>query len=153
LADWDTPADTVAFFSAYYLKRGFDVKAVERAAVDRQSNFSIHEPAAIQFFESVIGASEENLKIVREGLIPKFTCLPGPYREDNNGSAKKHLDIVRDKVKDWLAAGHIERLHEPATCCNPLSVVVKHDPVSDKVKSRVVLDLSRHVNLGRFVNS
>jgi hypothetical protein len=38
------------------------------------------------------------------------------------------------------------RLAEPAWCTNPLSVVLKMEAETGKVKKRVVLDTSRHLN-------
>jgi len=57
------------------------------------------------------------------------------------------LPAVRDKVAEWIAAGHVQQIEQPAWCTSPLSLVQKYDPVTDTLKERVVLDLSRHVNL------
>ena len=42
--------------------------------------------------------------------------------------------------------GSISKLSEPAVCCNPLSLILKYDACTDKVKKRLCLDLSRFVN-------
>jgi hypothetical protein len=129
-----------------YKNLGFSIESVERAAEEQESQFDIHSAEAIRFTETVIGASSDVIKTLKEGLILDFTKQPGVYREDNNRSAQARMDIVRSKVAEWEEGGFVERISEPARCCNPLSVVEKYNPVSDKTKFRVVLDMSRHVN-------
>ena len=125
--------------------------AVDEAAVSHDSNFSIHSPEAIRFMEKEVKASQAVLGVLKEGLVFDFAKQPSRYSEKNNRSATEHLDVVRGKVQEWLRDGYVEKLDGPAHCVNPLSVVLKYDPVSDVSKYRVVLDLSRHVN-GCIVN-
>jgi hypothetical protein len=89
--------------------------------------------------------------ILTNGYMPDFESLPTPYVEQNNKSARDNMEIVREKLQEWLQEGFVEQLEEPAYCCNPLSVAVKYDASSDKIKFRPVLDLSRHVN--HFISS
>jgi hypothetical protein len=96
--------------------------------------------------ETVIGASSDVIKTLKDGLVLDFKRQPSRYMEDNNGSAKRNMTAVREKVDEWVAGGYAEVLTEPAHCCNPLSVVEKYDVMNDKMKLRVVLDMSRHVN-------
>jgi hypothetical protein len=131
---------------ASYSKTGFNVESVERAAADRKSQFSIHSQEAILFHEKVLNAGSRVLNTLREGLVLDFVSQPGRYFEDNNNSAKKHMDIVREKVQEWVTDSYVECLDNAEFCCSPLSVVVKYDALTEKTKFRVVLDLSRHVN-------
>jgi hypothetical protein len=108
---------------------------------------SIHAAEAIRFAEEVIGMPQNLLTIMRDGYQPEFLADVPPYREQNNRSALDNLDFLRPKVAEWLEAGFVEELSEPAYCTSPLSVALKYDPYADKVKMRPVLDLSRHVNL------
>jgi hypothetical protein len=85
---------------ASYSKTGFNVESVERAAADRKSQFSIHSQEAILFHEKVLNAGSRVLNTLREGLVLDFVSQPGRYFEDNNNSAKKHMDIVREKVQE-----------------------------------------------------
>ena len=85
-------------------------------------------------------------EVLRDGLRLNFKSLPGGYRESNNQSALNNLPFVREKVSEWAAAGHVLELAQPAWCSSPLTVVQKFDPVTDKLKERLVLDMSRHVN-------
>jgi hypothetical protein len=126
------------------------VDAAERAAVDCESSFSIHSQESILFHETVLKASGHVLNTLREGLVLDFKSQPGPYFEDNNMSAKIHMDVVREKVQEWIEGGYVECLQQQEFCCSPLSVVVKYDALTEKTKFRVVLDLSRHVN--NFIN-
>jgi len=98
----------------------------------------------------VLKASSHVLNTLREGLVLDFKSQPGPDLEDNNMSAKKHMDIVREKVQEWIEGGYVESLPQQEYCCNPLSVVIRYDALTDKTKFRVVLDLSRQVN--NFIN-
>ncbi len=75
--------------------------------------------------------------------MPDFESLPTPYVEQNNKSARDNMEIVREKLKEWLKEGFVEQLAEPAHCCNPLGVAVNYDASSDKLKFRP--DFSRHV--------
>jgi hypothetical protein len=75
-----------------------------------------------------------------------FKKEPGKYREKNNLSALKQMDVLKDKVAEWVREGHVEKLAEPPWCTNPMSVAAKYDPVKDETKLRPVIDLSRHVN-------
>jgi hypothetical protein len=56
------------------------------------------------------------------------------------------MKVLQDKVQEWRQDGYVERLSEPAWCCNPMSVAVKFDPVKEETKLRPCIDLSRHVN-------
>ena len=85
-------------------------------------------------------------KILEEGYQPEFVCDPGQYREKNNRSALDHMDWVREKVGEWEREGHVTKLTEPAWCTSPLSVSHKAELGTGKVKKRLCLDLSRHVN-------
>ena len=69
------------------------------------------------------------------------------YFEHNNRSALESLPFVQWQVKEWLDAGFIDPLPQRAWCSSPLSVVQKYDAVNDVLKERLVLDLSRHVNV------
>ena len=115
--------------------------------MQKASAYSIHSVQAISFMRDVIGADTKVLSILKQGLILQFEHLPGPYNESNNKSAVDNIDFVRKKVTDWEAAGYVSRLTGPAYCCNPLSVAEKYDVLEDKLKLRLVLDMSRHVNL------
>ncbi len=70
-----------------------------------------------------------------------FKSQPRPYFEDNM-SAKKHMDIVPEKVQEWIEWGYMEILPQQEYCCNLLSVVIRDDALTDTTKFRVVLDLS-----------
>gem|GEM_PF-3893740 len=122
------------------------MEATERAAVTQESQFDIHSQESILFHETVLKANDSVLKTLKEGLVLDFFRQPGTYYEDNNNSAKKHMNVVREKVQEWKDGNFVEEIVGPELCCSPLSVVVKYDPVTEKTKYRVVLDLSRHVN-------
>jgi hypothetical protein len=56
------------------------------------------------------------------------------------------MKVLQDKMQEWRQEGHVERLSEPAWCCNFMSVAVKVDPVKEEHKLRPCIDLNRHVN-------
>ena len=56
---------------------------------------------------------------------------------------------LRKTVSEWETAGFIEHLQSPAFCCNPMTVAVQHNLVTDVIKYRPCIELSRHVN--RFI--
>ena len=94
----------------------------------------------------VVKARSWQLNIMENGFIPDFISLPPKYDEKNNKSAVKNMEVVREKVAVWLKEGHVEKLPVKATCNSPQTVSDKLEVDTGKVKKRVCLDLSRHVN-------
>ncbi len=121
--------------------------AVSESSRPAELQFSIHSQAAVNFCVNEIQAKSWVTNILQHGYMPEFVALPPPYCEPNNKSVRDHLDIVREKLAEWVQEGFVEQLQEPAHCCNPLGVAVRYDASGDKLKYRPVLDLSRHVNL------
>ncbi len=72
----------------------------------------------------MLKVSSHVLNTLREGLVLDFKSQPGPDLEDNNMSAKKHMDIVREKVQEWIEGGYVESLPQQEYCCIPMSVVI-----------------------------
>jgi hypothetical protein len=107
---------------------------------------SIHSEAAVSFMTTEVQTKSWATEILKNGYMPDFVSLPTPYAEPNNKSACEHIDVVREKLSEWVREGFVEQLSEPAHCSNPLGVAVKYDANTDKLKFRPVLDLSRHVN-------
>ena len=58
--------------------------AVERAAVNHQSEFSPHSSEAVRFLSDVVGMTGKWLNVLRDGLRLEFTHIPGSYFEHNN---------------------------------------------------------------------
>ncbi len=61
-------------------------------------------------------------------------------------SAVKNMGVLREKVEEWQKGGYVEKLKKPASCCNPMSVAAKYNPIKDETKLRPGIGLSRHVN-------
>jgi hypothetical protein len=97
----------------------------------------------------VLNGGEWQQKVLEHGFYTAFKLQPSRYRERNNASEIKDLDVVRAKVAEWLGQGAIMQPQEPAWCTSPLSVSVKWDSQAGQAKKRAVLDLSRHVNICR----
>ena len=74
-------------FRAKFELLGYDVGAVERAAVTKASEFSIHSPESIRFMKQVVGASNNVLSLLENGLTPAVNVPNPPYTEENNLSA------------------------------------------------------------------
>ena len=53
--------------------------------------------------ETVIGASSDIIKTLKDRLVLDFKRQPGQYIEDNNESAKRNMTAVREKVDEWVA--------------------------------------------------
>jgi len=107
---------------------------------------SIHDKDSIRFMKEVIGAGKWQLEVLENGLSLDLKEIPRKYREKNNVSAVNNMSVLKDKVAEWEKEGYVERLTEPAWCCNPMTVAAKYDPVKDTTKLRPCIDLSRHVN-------
>ena len=146
MADWSRPEETLHQFQVFYAAQGYATAAVGEATVNCGATLSPHSAEALRFLPDVVHMDGLWYKVLQDGLRLQFTSLPGTYRESNNQSALKSLTFVRAKVSEWAAEGHVLRLDQPAWCNSPLTVVQKFDPVTDKLKERLVLDMSRHVN-------
>jgi hypothetical protein len=72
--------------------------------------------------------------------------IPESYEEPDNKSAKEHYAFVREEVKRLVEAGQVVEWPCRPRCTNLLTVATK---VRDdgSIKKRLVLDLSRCVNL------
>lgn len=103
---------------------------------------SIHDDTAVDFVAAVT-SDPWVLSTLRGGLVPQFHSSPPPYREPLNQSAMSRLPFVRAEVAKLLAAGKISQVSSQPRCCNPLSVAVR----ASNGDLRLVIDLSRHVNL------
>jgi hypothetical protein len=109
-------------------------------------NRSIHDEQTRQFLCGMSGAGSWHEKLLSEGLA--FNWISGPprsYCEPNNKSAFYNLSHLRDTVATWLE-GFIEQVPEQPFCCNPMTVAVQYNAVTDSIKYRPCIDLSRHVN-------
>ena len=107
---------------------------------------SIHSPTSLKYYKEVLGADKYVMTILEQGLKFPFRDLPVKYEEQNNRSARDNDRLLWDKITEWEAAQYIERVTVKPTCVNPLSVSEKFDLQTKKLKKRVCLDLSRHVN-------
>ena len=58
----------------------------------------------------------------------------------------EELNFVRDTLKKWEKLGRVKKVLQPPLVINPLSVVKKFDVASQKVKKRLVIDMSRYLN-------
>ena len=114
--------------------------------VVKEGHKSIHSEDSIRFMREVIGAGKWQMDVLANGLSLDLKEVPRKYKEQNNMSAVKNMPVLKEKVKEWEEEGYVERLSEPAWCCNPMSVAAKYDPVKDETKLRPCIDLSRHVN-------
>ena len=102
----------------------------------------------MDFLLTVIGAGSWHKNLLAHGLTFRWKNLPPPpYREPNNRSALDNMDRLRAQVAEWETGGYVERLTAQPYCCNPLTVAIQVNSVTQIVKYRPCIDLSRHVNL------
>jgi hypothetical protein len=98
------------------------------------------------FFEDdpyVMNILKEGFKIpVKMDEKQRFTI----YRERNNQSARNDMAFVREEVDRLVKAGQVVRIASATTCTNPLSVAYKVN-ADGSIKKRLVIDLSRRVNI------
>ena len=109
---------------------------------------SIHSPESIAEYKDVLGCQEKFVfSILNHGLLLPISDSIPTYEEDNNSSAKKNLQFLKDKVVVWEKQGYLRRVDKKPHCVNPMTVVSKLDLKSGEYKNRPCLDLSRNVNL------
>ena len=90
-----------------------------------------------------IGACRFALSVISNGYRVPFTSFPSRYKEKNNKSFRDNEKGGVDQVLVLLKQKRIMEVDQAdVLCCNPLSVAV-----NAKGKKRLVIDLSRHVNL------
>ena len=116
---------------------------------DRQGyvkQMSIHDQGAIDFSKKVLKIDDWSLKTLERGLALD-TLRPVPdYREVNNMSAKKNIEVLREKFSEWETKGKVIEVKQPPRIINPMSVVSKYDGEKKEMKYRPVIDMSRKVN-------
>ena len=139
LIEWEEPQKTWERLITFLAKRGF-------AKPDSADVLSIHNPESIRFWQEIIGAENWVLEILMNGLTPNFSSPPSNYAEDNNQSAKKYMDILREKVTQWTEEGHVKKIDHPPRFINPMTVATKVDVKTGKIKYRPCIDMSRCLN-------
>ena len=108
----------------------------------------IHCAKAIDFITKEVKAPKDVLRMLVGHIDIQPRGLHGQYEEPNNRSAMIEMNFVRQKVKEYEEKSVVERCVKPPRAVNPLSVVKKIIYASGIEKKRLVIDVSRHVNLG-----
>jgi hypothetical protein len=106
----------------------------------------IHKPEAVEFWRSELQANQWVLDVLEKGYVIPFEKAPAEYDEDNNLSAKKQMEFVRQSVMDLKSAGIVKFVDEKPWCVSPLTVSEKLESDGTK-KLRLCWDGSRCVNL------
>jgi hypothetical protein len=94
---------------------------VSDQARSAELQLSIHSESAFNFLTSEVQSKSWATEILTNGYMPDFVSLPTPYVKPNNKSACEHIDVVREKLSEWVQEGFVEELAVPAHCCNPCS--------------------------------
>ena len=106
----------------------------------------IHTPEAIQFWKAKLKANSWVMEVLENGYIMPFVRAPEKYEEDNNLSAKKHMDFVQETITAYKAAGIVQFVDQTPWCVSPLTVAEGAESGGVK-KLRLCWDGSRCVNL------
>ena len=107
----------------------------------------IDDRKSIFFMKDEIKANDEVLNILENKLKVPVKGSKSPYFEKNNSSSLKDLPFVREKVGTYVKDGVVEKLDHMPWYCNPLSVASKVIYRSNDLKKRLVIDVSRKLNL------
>ena len=105
---------------------------------------NIHRPEFDSFWDNTLQPDSWAASVRKDGYKLPFKKTPVPYEERNNKTAREDLPYVREAVHKLLSKGSVKRLQCKPSCVNPLSVSSR--TVDTKLKKRLCLDLSRHVN-------
>ncbi len=106
---------------------------------------TIHLEKFREFWRSTLKASPWVMEFLSEGYRIPFDQVPGPYEEDNNGSALKNMKIVRCIVDDMIKLGIARQVSVKPKCVSPLGLVSRVQS-NGKMKHRLVFDASRWLN-------
>ena len=124
-------------------RKGVAATATKEAGA---AKLSIHSSDSKMFMETEVKVGGWQREVLHNGFMPDFRIVPQQYSEDNNVSAQRNMEFVQEKVREWEAAGYVEKITKKATCNSPLTVAEKLDSDTGMVKRRLCLDMSRHVN-------
>ena len=93
-------------------------------------------------------AKPEDLQRIQDwithGITLDLASLPTPVDHDNTHSVRRNADVVRDRIREYIAFGAVVLLpaDHPCPCgVQPLHVIIKLEK-----KPRLVIDLSRNLN-------
>ena len=128
-----------------YSKRGKDIFEGRPPQISSDNRLSIHSNQCIKFMEEM-GASLQVLSILKSGYKLPMPVSPPPYFEQNNKSAEKHMEFLRNKIQLWESKGYCHRVQTRPPITSPLSVISKIDLSTGEVKLRPFLDASQHLN-------
>ena len=92
--------------------------------------------SAYNFWKNDLSAPNEVLEIINDGYIIKFVEPPERMYMNNNQSALKNSDFVKEAIEELLKFNLIKECDEPPFCVSPLSVA------ENSGKKRLILDLS-----------
>ena len=107
----------------------------------------IHCPEAVAFVEREIRPPPDIIRILKNKIKIDPPGLSAFYTEPNNRSAAQNMRFVEQKIKDYLEKGVVEQCETPPRFVNPLSVVSKVIYKTGKIKQRLVIDVSRQLNI------
>ena len=97
------------------------------------------------FWINDLKADVWTVRLLEEGYRLPFREAPGQYQERNNKSARQEKPYLIESVASLRDRGVVKKLRCRSWCTNPLTVSSRL--VEGKVKKRLCIDLSRHVNL------
>ena len=86
------------------------------------------------------------MDVIENGYVIPFEQVPPPYEEENNATAKRQMQFVRETVYELKEAGVVEFTTQKPECVSPLTVSEKTKPDGSK-KLRLCWDGSRCVKL------
>ena len=107
----------------------------------------LYNSQARGFFKSVLNADPKVLDLLEQGIKLDTKNLPSVYVEVNNRSAREKMSFCLEKTLEYVKKGSVTEIAEKATFTNPLSVASKEDYETSSTKFRMVIDLSRSLNL------
>ena len=93
--------------------------------------------SAIDYWRDTLSAPKEVLDIISDGYIIKFVEPPKEMYLNNNQSALKNADFVKEAIEELIKFNLVEEWETPPFCVSPLSVA------ENSSKKRLILDLSK----------
>ena len=106
----------------------------------------IHDPSVHVFWEQELNAGEWVMDVIRHGYTIPFVEKPPSYEEENNATAKRDMEFVREAVRELVRQGVARIVSERPFCVSPLTVSARTLPDGSE-KKRLCWDGSRCVNL------
>ena len=134
---WENPNETKLEIEKFLQTNGFVI----------HEKSGIHSEHAFKFLKELCCADDWTLNLCKYGVSLETDIKDHEvYYEKNNSSAIKYMSALREKTKEWLNEGYLEKLTSQPKITSPMTVNPEYNDSGELKKLRPCIDLSRYLN-------